>query len=105
MIPAIKRTLLTVIAIPLLMQLLFAHGGFEHVLGTVTEATTTDITVKTTEGKTVTVTVDPKTQFTKAGATVTVQDVKPGDRVVIHAKKDGDKLTAQTVQIGAAKGH
>jgi hypothetical protein len=36
---------------------------------------------------------------------VTAQDVKVGDRVVIHAKKDGDKLLAQTIQVGVTKTH
>ena len=105
MTATIKRMLLIAIAAPLLMQLVFAHGGEEHVLGTVMEASAASITVKTSDGKTVKVTIDSKTQFTKAGANITVQDVKPGDRVVIHAKKDGDTLLAHTVQIGAAKGH
>lgn len=105
MTATIKRMLSIAIAAPLLMQLVFAHGGLEHVMGTVTEASAASVTVKSTDGKTVIVTIDSKTQFTKAGANVTAQDVKPGDRVVIHAKKDGDKLIAQTVQIGAAKSH
>jgi len=101
----VKRALLIAIATPLLMQVVFAHGGLEHVLGTVVEASPASITVKTNEGKTIKVNVDAKTQFTKAGANITAQEVKPGDRVVIHAKKDGDTLLAQTVQIGVAKGH
>ena len=101
----VKQALLIAITTPLLMQVVFAHGGLEHVLGTVVDASPASITVKTSEGKTVKVNVDAKTQFTRAGANIAAQDVKPGDRVVIHAKKDGDTLLAHTVQIGVAKGH
>jgi hypothetical protein len=83
----------------------FAHGGLVHVLGTVSETSPSTVTVTTTENKKVVVALDAKTQFVKSGVNVTAQDVKVGDRVVIHAKKDGDKLLAQTIQVGVTKTH
>lgn len=100
-----KRPFWGAITAVLLMQIVFAHGDLQHVLGTITEASPTSLTVRTAENRTVVVELDSKTQFTKAGANIAAQDLKPGDRVVIHAKKDGNRLVARTVQIGSGKTH
>ena len=105
LLPIVKRMLVVGISTVLLMQLAVAHGGLVHVLGTVAETSQSTVTVTTTGNKKVVVTIDAKTQFTKSGVSATAQDVKVGDRVVIHAKKEGDKLLAHTVQIGAAGTH
>lgn len=84
-----------------------AHGGEEHVLGTVAKVSADSITVKTTAGKLVTVGVAPETTFTKAKAAMTVSDLKVGDRVVIHAKEPQEgTLVADTVEFTTpAAGH
>jgi hypothetical protein len=43
------------------------------------------------------------TQFFKAETPSSAKDLKVGDRVVIHAKKNGEKLEAHTVRIGTAQ--
>ena len=43
--------------------LLFAHGSFTHVLGTVTETTENQIVVQTIKGGVVTLTVTPETIY------------------------------------------
>jgi hypothetical protein len=79
----------------------FAHGGEEHVTGTVTSVTDKAITVKTTKAP-VTVNVASTTTFIKSKAAAKVSDLKVGDRVVIHAKEGlGEKLVADTVEFGA----
>src|SRR3954464_4480692 len=79
-----------------------AHGGEEHVSGTVTAVSEKAITVKTAKAA-VTVNVAPSTTFTKSKAAAKVTDLKVGDRVVIHAKEGADKkLVADTVEFGAA---
>lgn len=78
----------------------FAHGGLEHVMGTVARITATSLDVKTVAGKTTTVTLDAATRWVRGTAAVTPQEVKPGDRVVIHAKAAGVKLTAVEVAVG-----
>jgi len=80
-----------------------AHGGEEHVMGTVAKINSDSITVKTTASKMVTVVVAPETKFTRAKTTSKFADMSAGDRVVIHAKKmiDGS-LTADTVEFAAA---
>ncbi|HYL38519.1 MAG TPA: hypothetical protein VEV17_21565 [Bryobacteraceae bacterium] len=98
----ISRITLAIFALSLAATLAFAHGGLEHVLGTVVKASDTSITVKTTAGKMVDVNLDAKTTFAKGTQAIQKTDIKVGDRVVIHAEKSGDKLTAHTVEIGAA---
>ena len=41
--------------------------------------------------------------FSKDGNTITAKEIKQGDRGVIHAKKNGDKLEATSVRVGSAK--
>ncbi len=66
----------------------------------VTEST---ITVTTTDGNSVEVALTPRTTFTKQDKTVSAKEINLGDRVVIHAKKNGEKLEATSVQLGTAK--
>ena len=97
-----KPQILIVLACLWLVPLALAHGNDEHVMGTVTKITASSITVETTAKKTVEVDVTDKTQFEKSGQPATIQDLKVGDRVVIHAGKSQNKLTARTVKFGAS---
>jgi hypothetical protein len=86
--------------IVLFSAIAFAHGNEQHVMGTVTAIKNGSITVKTTAGSSVTIQLDPKTRFTKGGSAAAIVDLRVGDRVVIHAMKDHDKLIAHTVKFG-----
>jgi Domain of unknown function (DUF5666) len=77
-----------------------AHGNEKHVMGTVTKVDGTTITVQTPNAGEKTVGIDSATKFMKGQSAATQQDVKVGDRVVIHAKPNGDKLQATEVKIG-----
>ena len=82
-----------------------AHGGGEHVMGTVKSIEASTITVETKDHKEVRVDTDASTDFEKSGEKVTLQDLKPGERVAIHAKKaaaDG-ALKAEQVKFGKSK--
>ena len=57
----IQIALLAVLALALLPTIISAHGGEEHVVGTVTKVSDTSVTVKTTAGKIVEVGFDAKT--------------------------------------------
>lgn len=46
-----KRLFGTIVAIILIAGVAYAHGGMEHVMGTVASMTDNSITVKTTAGK------------------------------------------------------
>jgi hypothetical protein len=84
----------------LLGTLTFAHGGMEHVLGTVTAITDHSLSVKTRDGATKTVEFDSETKFVKNDAAATVKDVQVGNRVVIHAHNHDGSLHAAEVKIG-----
>ena len=98
-----KRLLGLIASILLIASFAFAHGNEQHVMGTVSKVTDSAITVTTTDGKSIDVALTSETTFTKDGKTITAKKVKQGDRVVIHAKKNGDKLEAASVRIGGAK--
>ena len=85
-----------------LPTLALAHGGFEHVMGTVSKISDTSVTVTTAAGKTVDVMLDAKTTYARATQALQRSDLKVGDRVVIDAVKSGDKLAAHSIKIGGA---
>ena len=98
----IHVTILAIVSLALLPTIATAHGGEEHVTGTVTTISDTAVTVKTTAGKTVEVGFDAKTTFARAKQPIQKADIKAGDRIVIHAAEVNKKLVAHTVEIGLA---
>ena len=90
------------IALALLPTIASAHGGEEHVTGTVTAVSDTSVTVKTTAGKSVEVGFEAKTTYARAKQPIQKTDIKVGDRIVIHAVEVNEKLVAHTLEIGAA---
>lgn len=78
----------------------FAHGNETHLMGTVTTVTAGSITIKTAKNEMVTVAIDSTTNFIKSGSSANVKDLKVGDRVVVGAEKDGNKLHAHSVKFG-----
>src|SRR5579863_3094499 len=100
----IQIALLAVMALALLPTIATAHGGEEHVTGTVTSISDSAVTVKTTAGKTVEVGFDAKmTTYERAKQPIQKTDIKVGDKIVIHAMEVNEKLVAHSVEIGAAK--
>ena len=97
-----RRNLSVTILLLSMTAMLCAHGSEQHVMGTVTNITETAITVKTQDGNSVEVFVGQDTKFMRGGQPISAKDVKQGDRIVIHANKKGEKLTATTVAIGKA---
>ena len=79
----------------------FAHGGGAHVKGTVTAVSADQIKVQGADGKETAVKVTEKTQFVRGDAPAGVADVKVGERVVIHARRQGSGLEAVEVHLGA----
>jgi Domain of unknown function (DUF5666) len=84
----------------LLGTLAFAHGGMDHVVGTITAVTDHSLSVKTRDGAIKTVEFDGETKFVKGDAAATIKDVQVGSRVVIHAHNHDNTLHAAEVQIG-----
>jgi Domain of unknown function (DUF5666) len=82
----------------------FAHGNEQHVIGFVARISGNEITVKTADKQEVTVMATAKTEFYKGTTKVSLQQLKVGDRVVIHAIKRESKLEAHTVKFATLSG-
>ena len=96
------RILILVACISLAAGAALAHGGEEHVIGTVTRVAPDSITVQTTANKLVTVAVAPETKFIEAKVAAKIADLHVGMRVVIHAKEITEgNLVADTVEFAA----
>jgi len=93
-----RRVLL--LALALTPAIAMAHGGLEHVRGTIAKVSDQSVTVTTTAGKTVEVLLDAQTTYARADQPIQKSDLKVGDRVVIHAAEKGTTLTAHTVEVG-----
>ena len=100
----VQVALLAIMSLVFLPTIATAHGGEEHVTGTVTKISDTSVTVKTTAGKTVEIGFDAKmTTYERAKQPIQKTDIKVGDRVAIHAMEVDEKLVAHSVELGAAK--
>ena len=97
----IKRNIAVALALCLAVAVpLFAHGGYTHVMGTVTAMDATHVEVKTKAGKTVSVKLTEGTKFTKDGTAAAAKDMQVGQRVAVEAKGHGDALEASEVKLG-----
>ena len=92
----------------------FAHGDLKHISGTVDKITAGSVFVKTADGKSVEVKIVSSTVYvlhiaSQAGAAAAASQDKPakftdlavGDRVLIHAKPNGDTLEAAEVKFSS----
>ena len=95
-----RQVLLIALAITPMIAL--AHGGLEHVKGTVAKISDQSVTVTTITGKTVEVLLAAQTTYARAEKPIQKSDLKVGDRVVIHAAEKGTTLTAHTVEVGVS---
>src|SRR5437660_1396100 len=75
-----------------------AHEGGHDARGRVTAVGPQQLTIKTSRGAE-TFALTPGTEFVKEGEPATAQDLKEGDRVVVHAKKKAGKAEAIQVQM------
>jgi len=95
----LTRTLIALFAV-VAAPAVWAHGGQEHVMGTVSSASATELVVKTTAGAEKTVKLTADTKIEKDGELLTAADLQPGQRVVVHTRKQGDALTAVLIKTG-----
>ena len=80
----------------------FAHGGVEHLKGTISKVEGASITLAVEKGPPVVVATDAKTEFSRGGVKVALKDVAVGDNAVIHAIEHDEHLIAQIVKLGSA---
>lgn len=94
----IKRTALLALTCTLAA---LAHGGFDHVMGTVSKLTGNVLTVKTAKGN-VDVKLDDKTELTKNNRKAQTADLIPGARIVVDIPEGSKDKIAHSVKIGVA---
>jgi hypothetical protein len=86
-----------------------AHEGHPHkVMGTVTALHENHLEVKASDGKTSMITLNEKTRILRGKAKVTLEELKPGERVVVTAtetKSSDGKATmvATEIRLSTAK--
>jgi hypothetical protein len=96
-----KRNIAVALALCLaLAGPLLAHGGYTHVMGTVTAMDATHVEVKTRAGKVVSVKLVDATKYTKSGKAAAAADMQVGERVAVEAKGHGADLEAAEVRLG-----
>lgn len=80
---------------------IFAHGGFDHVTGTVAKVDNNMLTVTTAKGPVV-VLLNDKTEITKDAKKALVADLIVGARVVVDIPEGSKDKLAHSVKIGVA---
>jgi hypothetical protein len=85
----------------IISALALAHGGFDHVQGTVVKVENSVLTVKTAKGNE-TVKLDAKTEITRSSKAAAVTDLKVGTRVVVDIEEGDKTRTAHSIKLGAA---
>ena len=79
-----------------------AHGGKQHVMGTVTALDETHVVVQTRDGKTLSIALAKDTEYRKGDVPAAVADLKVGDRVVVDLAAKGDTPSAREVRFASA---
>ena len=98
-----KRLMVLVLTLGVFVGAAYAHNGMQHVMGTVTAITPSNVIVKATDGSIQTVSLSNDTKYFNGTQVIAAKDIKVGDHVVIHATKKGDQLTAAEVKVGVMK--
>jgi hypothetical protein len=100
---------IAVVAAVAFPALAWAHDGHDHgadkMMGTVTAVHAEMNHVQMTDGKTdkaVDFYVDAKTKILKGATALTLQDLKPGTRIVVSGKTEGERMLATEVKVGDA---
>ena len=83
----------------------FAHEGGKHFMGTVKSLDADNMTIVTTTNETVTLRLLPTTKFIKSGQPASLQDLKAGERVVVHAKQKGTSWEGEEIRFGPTHSH
>ena len=78
----------------------YAHAGFNHVMGTVANLSGNVLTIKTAKGN-IDVKLGDRTELTKKDRKAQLADLKPGARVVAEVPEGNQENMAKSVKIGA----
>src|SRR2546428_1425812 len=96
-----QRSLRTIIISVFASAALFAHGGFDHIKGTVSKLEANVLTVNTGKAK-VNVKLNEKTEIMMGDHKAAAADLKVGARVVVDIPEGSKDKIAASVKIGAA---
>lgn len=77
------------------------HEKADRALGVVEKVDAQQIVLKGRDGHPVTFAVTPDTRFLRGGKPAKPDDVRVGERAVIHGKKAGERVEAVEVKLGA----
>jgi hypothetical protein len=80
-----------------------AHEAGLHARGTIEEITPHRVVVATKDGKDQTYALDADTKFLRGEAPARREDVRAGERAVVHARRDGGELHATEVRLAPAR--
>ena len=78
----------------------FAHGGSAHLKGTIAAISADRVTVKAADGDEASATITKQTLFVRGHAPGKQEDLKQGDRVVVHTRKNDGALEAVEIHSG-----
>ena len=100
-----KRFLVLLAAFVLSTTLVYAHGGADHLTGTITAIEGDHIQIKDQAGKSVMIMLGKATKYLKSEKASTKAEMKVGSRVVIDARMDAKMkmYAAEEIQIGVAE--
>jgi ferric-dicitrate binding protein FerR (iron transport regulator) len=90
--------LVAFLALPVVAR---AHGGHVHkVMGTVTALENSQLSVRTQDGKTVTIVLNDKTAVVRGKTKLDLTALKAGERVVVDTGDGKAPVTAREVKLG-----
>lgn len=80
-----------------------AHEQGDRAMGVVESVTADRIVIKASDGHSVAFTITPETRFFQGEKPARPEDVRVGQRAVVHGKRDGERIHAERVKLGATK--
>jgi hypothetical protein len=72
-------------------------------MGVVESVSAEQIVVRAADGHSVPFAITPETRFLRGDAPARREDVRVGERAVVHGKSVGERVEAVRVRLGAAK--
>lgn len=97
-----RNAIIAAATLALNVGMVLAHEGHAHtVMGTVTTSHENHLEVKTTDGKSVTITLNEKTTVLRGTKKLTLGDLAAGQRVVVDVGDGKPPLVARGVKLGA----
>ena len=97
------RILASAVAALLAMSAAVAHEGGIDARGVVKAVTAERLTIETAGGEK-TFSLTPETSYARGSAPARREDLRTGERIVVHARERGDRLEAVEVRAGPSGG-